>query len=399
MGKKPEFTVKMQSKDISARTGELKLNRLTIRTPILWLGHQIASEPTLWRFFDVYGILVNACDILTGNGILRRIEKEGIYNFLGYDGPILMDSGGFQFQKKETIDINPLHIIDLYEKSKPDIGVILDHPLDLNSEEKNDRRLLSTIQNTEIMLKNNENVVLLPVIHGYAAEDIYQIIEYIRDIMGDPTLIGVGSLVPLIKALNGRKEFIMSKESIVERMGPPRTKALTGYYIVEIVKLIRREFPKSFLHVFGVGGVTTMHLMFSLGVDSIDSVGWRLKAAYGAIQLPGVGDRFVSPRKRKRTKLSEKDLILLEECECPICRQQKLARKIELLDNANPTTFCNRAIHNAWVFQQELKEAWNMIEKNCYFKHVEERLRRSPIKKFFDYAFAGPRNIGWTNNE
>jgi len=388
MSKKPEFAIKMQDKDTSARVGKLRLSKSAIRTPILWLGHQIANEPTLWRFFNVSGILVNACDILTSNGISKRIEKEGIGNFLRYDGPIMMDSGGFQFQKKETIDINPLSIMDLYEKSKPDIGVVLDHPLDLISEKKNGERLISTMKNTGIMLKNNGNVVLLPVIHGYAADDINQLIEYIKDMIGDPVLIGVGSLVPLIKALNGRKEFIMSKESIVERMGPPKAKALTGFYMVEIVKLIRREFPRSFLHVFGVGGVTTMHLMFSLGVDSIDSIGWRLKAAYGAIQLPGVGDRFVSPKKRKRTKLSEKDLILLEKCECPICRQQKLARRMELLDNADPSTFCNRAIHNAWVFQQELKEARNMIEKNCYFKHVEKKLGRSPMRKFFDYVFA-----------
>ena len=388
MGKKSEFIIEIQDKDTSARTGKLKLDRLTIRTPILWLGHQIANEPTLWRFFNVCGILVNACNILTSDGTSKRIEKEGIENFLEYDGPIMMDSGGFQFQKKETIDINPLRIMDLYEKSRPDIGVVLDHPLDLISERKNGERLLSTMKNTGIMLENNGNIVLLPVIHGYAVDDIYQIIKYIKDTIGDPILIGVGSLVPLIKALNGRKEFIMSKESIVERMGPPKVKALTGFYMVEIVKLIRREFPESFLHVFGVGGVTTMHLMFSLGADSIDSIGWRLKAAYGAIQLPGVGDRFVSPKRRKRTKLSKNDLALLEECECPICREKKLAKRIELLDNDNPSTFCNRAIHNAWVFQQELKGALSMIEKSCYLKHVEERLKRSPIKKFFEYAFS-----------
>lgn len=388
MKEKPAFTIKKHEKDTYARIGELRLGRLTIKTPILWLGHQIMDEPTLWRFFDVSGILVNACNILTANGISKRIEEEGIRNFLGYNGPIMMDSGGFQFQKKETIDINPLRIMDFYKKSKPDIGVVLDHPLDLGSEEKNNKRLLSTIENTGIMLRNNGNIVLLPVIHGYAADDIYHVIKYIKDMMGDPTLIGVGSLVPLMKALNGRKELIMSKESIMKRMGPPETKALTGFYIVEIVKLIRKEFPNSFLHVFGIGGVTTMHLMFSLGVDSVDSVGWRLKAAYGAIQLPGTGDRFISPRKRKRTKLSRNDLALLEYCECPICREKTVTKKIEFLDNENPSTFYNRATHNAWIFQQELRGALNMIEKNCYFEYVDERLKRSPIKKFFDYTFS-----------
>ena len=354
MSRKPEFTIKMKDKDTSARTGKLRLSRSTIRTPILWLGHQIANEPTLWRFFNVSGILVNACDILTSNGISKRIEKEGIRNFLEYDGPIMMDSGGFQFQKKDTIDINPIMIMNLYEKSRPDIGVILDHPLDLISEKKNGERLLSTMKNTGIMLKKNGNVVLLPVIHGYATDDIYQLIEYIKDIIGDPTLIGVGSLVPLIKALNGRKEFIMSKESIVEKMGPPKAKALTGFYMVEIVKLIRREFPRSFLHVFGVGGVTTILTIFSCGADSVDSVAWRLKAAYGAIQLPGTGDRFMSPRPnspKSRKVIQNDEIELLKKCKCPICSSYK---RTKWLMKHLDSSFEARAIHNAWVFLQEV---------------------------------------------
>ena len=50
-----------------------------------------------------------------------------------------------------------------------------------------------------------------------------------------------------------------------------------------------------------------MHLMFALGVDSLDSIGWRLKAGYGAVQLPGFGDRFTGDKLRKKRTLLKDD--------------------------------------------------------------------------------------------
>lgn len=108
--------------------------------------------------------------------------------------------------------------------------------------------------------------------------------------------------------------------------------------MINAISIIRKEFPDSFLHVFGVGSVSTMHLMFSLGVDSVDSMSWRMKAAYGAIQLPGIGDRFISP-KNSRKKLMEEHL--LSKCECPICVNKSLKERKKALDNSKYGTFYN----------------------------------------------------------
>ncbi len=373
------FGISHKDHHTQARTGELVIGDSVIRTPIFWLGHKIEDRPIPSPYPDVFGVLVNAFSILSNGNISKQIQEKGVKKFLGFNGPVMMDSGGFLFQKKEIMNVNPLHLMNLYEKSKPDIAVVLDHPLELSlNRKRNKKRLDVTMENTRIMYENNGGIALLPVVHGYTIDDIRQTIECIKDTIDDPPLIGIGSLVPLIKALNGRK-YIGKSENTPEGLS-------TGYLMVEIVKTIRKEFPNSFLHVFGIGGATTMHLMFSMGVDSIDSIGWRIKAAHGAIQLPGIGDRFVSPKKRKRTSLSEEDLALLEQCECPICRNNNLSMKKKLLDNADSSTFYNRATHNAWVFQQEVQEGIKSIESGNYMHYVHKYLNSSPMKRFFKYA-------------
>jgi len=82
---------------------------------------------------------------------------------------------------------------------------------------------------------------------------------------------------------------------------------------------IRQKLPDAFLHVFGTGG-TMAYLITFCGADSFDYVGWVKKAGYGVIQLPGVSDRFISEREKRKT-LNEEEKKKLLECSCPACRE------------------------------------------------------------------------------
>src|SRR5204863_3196944 len=68
-------------------------------------------------------------------------------------------------------------------------------------------------------------------------------------------------------------------------------KALGYDKILSSLQRVRQQFPKKHLHVFGIGGTATLHLAMLLGINSIDSSGWRNRAARGIVQLPGTGDR------------------------------------------------------------------------------------------------------------
>lgn len=123
-----------------------------------------------------------------------------------------------------------------------------------------------------------------------------------------------------------------------------------------------------------------MHLMFYAGADSVDSSSWRSKAAFGAIQLAGVGDRYITSNKRhkKYLNLSRKEKRILDSCRCPACRQHSLG---DLRKN-----FELRALHNAWVFQSEIEKVRRLIKKNRYEDYVEQVLKINRFYSVFEHV-------------
>lgn len=363
--KKITFDLEYQDEKLFSRKGTLKMNGRSIETPALWLGHVIGGVPRPWEIFPIQNLIVNAHDILKRPKICEQICNEGIHKYLNFDGLILMDSGGFLFQKKEKIDIEPSKILELYEKSKPDIGVILDHPLDpLQSDKLNKERWEDTLKNTTYMMNNNGEIDLMPVLHGYTLEDLENACRDIKEIDDNPQFIGLGSLVPLMFRTKGANKF---------------NNCLN--FVLDAIQLIRREFPNSFLHAFGIGSTKSMHLMYSLGVDSLDSTGWRIKAAYGVIQLPGVGDRYAKPRNNGRPSLKFNEKKLLEKCECPACKDKQIDERMDILD----THFQSRALHNAWVFTKEQETFRRHLIHGKANTFVKKRLEKGHFSKAYSY--------------
>jgi len=213
------------------------------------------------------------------------------------------------------------------------------------------------------------------VVHGLTVSEIRNACRDVRKLLGDdPKLVGIGSLVPLIRSMNTRNVTKRNRKS-------PKN------LIIDVIRTVRSVFPDSFLHVFGVGSVTTMHLMFCAGADSVDSMGWRLKAAYGAIQLPGVGDRFVTNKGNgiARKVLNHSELEILSKCECPVCNRKPLRERLKQLDNKRKGNFVNRAIHNAWTFIREEEEFREALQKGFAREFTEVRLKNSPFVKTFEY--------------
>jgi tRNA-guanine family transglycosylase len=331
-----------------------------IKTPFLWFTQLINGKPKPWDYFEIDGVMVNAYEILRKNHA-NTIAKKGIHNYLNFKGPVMMDSGGFLFMKKNILEVHPKTILELYERSKPDFGVILDHPIQPNlSRNERKKRQRKTLENTRYMvtLQKGKNPMLIPVIHGYSLQTVSWFIDQLNKI-GDFEIYGIGSLVPSVF----------------------NTKDAGGIYnVVKIVSFVRKRLPDKKLHVFGVGSSLTMHLMFYIGADSVDSSGWRTKAAYGAIQLPGMADRYITKRKKHKDypKLNKEERKILNNCDCPACKRNSVDSLMQ--------SFQLRALHNAWVFQNEVKLARELIEDNTYDKYVERILQKTPFNHVFQYA-------------
>ena len=133
----------------------------------------------------------------------------------------------------------------------------------------------------------------------------------------------------------------------------------------------RAEFAEEKIHLFGVGGTATAHIAALVGFDSIDSSGWRNRAARGIIQLPGKGDRIVANLGKWRGReINKADKAALKNCGCPACRKkgwQSLRKK-------GSEGFCNRAAHNLWVLLEEAKWAVARVGKDEYSQQYRDRL-------------------------
>ncbi len=78
--------------------------------------------------------------------INKAIDK---FNDIKRKTTVMMDSGGFLLQKNKKMQIRPEKIAEIYSIFRPDIGVVLDYPLDpLLSKEDNAKRWRKTLMNT-----------------------------------------------------------------------------------------------------------------------------------------------------------------------------------------------------------------------------------------------------------
>lgn len=155
------------------------------------------------------------------------------------------------------------------------------------------------------------------------------------------------------------------------------SKALPYADILAAVQRVRKAFPEKHLHVFGMGGTATLHLASLLELNSVDSSGWRNRAARGLIQLPGRGDRQATQLGSwKGRKLDKSDRALLEECACPVCLQEG-SKSLRRLQAKGIRGFSNRATHNLWVLVKESEWIQEHLAAGTYYQSFRERLDNS----------------------
>jgi 7-cyano-7-deazaguanine tRNA-ribosyltransferase len=182
--------------------------------------------------------------------------------------------------------------------------------------------------------------------------------EYVKAIMRNPKLaakdrIALGAIVPnLLRA----------------------PKALAYDTILECLLQVRSIFHNKAIHVFGIGGTATIHLAALMGLDSVDSSGWRNRAARGIVQLPGSGDRMIADLGKWRGRVpSKEEWDKLGRCRCPAC----IASGLNGLKANGLSGFCNRATHNLWVLLDEARWLEKHLLAKTYANNYRRRLNNS----------------------
>jgi 7-cyano-7-deazaguanine tRNA-ribosyltransferase len=160
------------------------------------------------------------------------------------------------------------------------------------------------------------------------------------------------------------------------------SKAMPYKYVLDSLKNFRRDFSDKQIHVFGIGGTATLHLAMLIGMDSVDSSGWRNRAARGMIQLPGSGERVITALGSWRGRpLSHKEMRTLRACLCPACQLEG----VRGLKASGMRGFCNRATHNLWTLLEEAKWVERHLTAGTYNETYKEHLDNTIYRPLIEY--------------
>lgn len=282
----------------------------------------------------------------------RGAMAQGIHAYLGIPERIqvYLDNGAFYFLGRDH-GMPRDEYEDFVAQARPDWYPI---PQDViptpNMTVEEQRRCFTQTMEVNLAYQHDGYV---PVIHiSRFLREYTAAVQEQQDLSSKPA-IALGGIVPnLLRA----------------------PKAISYEEILESLTYVRQAFADKDIHVFGVGGTATLHLAGLIGMNSVDSSGWRNRAARGIVQPPGSGDRVVANLGSWRGREPDNnEWYLLAACQCPACRRFG----IEGLKARGIQGFSNRATHNLWTLLEEAHQIEAHLADYSYQTWYERHLDNS----------------------
>jgi hypothetical protein len=285
----------------------------------------------------------------------KRVMEEGIHRYLGISKrpkkvKIYLDNGAFYFLRQNA-ETERKQYSAFVKRAKPDWYPI---PFDsIPTPQMCDDAQRACFKRTMEINRWYEHDGYVPVIHVSRLLDSYIECVKARTKLAKKPQMALGGIVPNLLRT---------------------TKAISYEDILTTLERVRTEFKDKELHVFGVGGTATLHIAALLGMDSVDSSGWRNRAARGIIQLPGSGDRVVADLGNWRGRIpNASEFAVLRRCQCPACARSGIGG----LRENGLSGFCNRATHNLHILLEEAQWIENRLRSGTYAQTYKRRLNNS----------------------
>jgi tRNA-guanine family transglycosylase len=315
----------------------------------IWLGQSVDTSVIHTSYEDFESV-----PILTSLGCVMRRPNANSAKFdgnlrsrVGAGARLMVDSGGFVLMTKRNRTWNGTRVAQLYERIQADYLVSLDEPpRSTDHRPARQRKYERTLRNLEYLFKRF-GPRIVPVVHGTDLRELEINCQKVSRVVSTPSMIGIGGLVPVLQRSGAAR---------AARNGPQND-------IASAVRFVTTFFPKSAVHVFGVGSLHTVLAVVAVGARSVDSIGWRQAAGFGSVYIPGRHRRLLTQRERPnpcRPFANDEELEILRQCACPPCRQsaQSTGNIHGLAQHFKP-----RAAHNIWVLYSEV--AAYLIERQA----------------------------------
>lgn len=312
-------------------------------------------EPRVWDEASPYhlpglrAIMVSYAEFHQMAAARRRAMEQGLHGALGVPRrvKIFLDNGSFYFSRLGE-RVPAAEYEEFVIHARPDWRPV---PQDfIPAPQMSRRQQLSCMRRTMTINRDFEHDGYVPVIHisGVLPDYIAELKAHER--LREKPALALGGIVPnLLRA----------------------PKALSYRQVLDSLRIVRRDFTGKSIHVFGIGGTATLHIAALMNMDSVDSSGWRNRAARGIIQLPGSGERIAAQLGSWRGRqVGTAERELLARCLCPACRREGIAG----LRATGSHGFRNRAAHNLWTLLNEEKWVRQQLRAGTYADNFERHL-------------------------
>ena len=340
--------------DLAGRIGLLRTNHGDVETPaFVPVVHPVKQSipPAELRRMGFDLVITNAYIAMRRHG--EAAVERGIHGVIGFDGPVMTDSGGYQVLEYGDVGVDPAEMARYEAGIGSDIAVPLDRPTGLGMGRK---RAAEFVRHTlrvsrEALRMWGDGRIWAGPVQGS---------EHL-DLVGRSarTLAGYG--FPML-ALGSPVEFMQSYEY---------------GRLAAMIAAAKRGIPPSVpLHLFGAGHPLTVPLAVALGCDTFDSASYMLYAAQG---------RYMSEDGTRR--LSEMGRF---SCACPACSGLTPAEMAALAPEEGTARL---AAHNLRAIKAEVDRAKEAIREGRLWEHAMGRMRSHP--RLFEASAALAENADY----
>lgn len=323
------------AKDMAGRFGRLDTPHGALETPTLFpvVNPHIPLLPVeRIRECGAKALITNGSILFKDPALRARAEAEGVHRLLGFEGPIMTDSGAFQLSRYGDAGVTNAEIVGFQKRIGVDIGVPLDIPTPPDAPEA---RAAEEWMETEARIRearslwgDGPGLLAMPVQGGIHPALRRRAGEAVAAL--GPGVAPVGAVVPLLESYRYAD-------------------------LVDVVVGAKQGLgPGVPVHLFGAGHPVTFPLAAALGCDLFDSASYALYARE---------KRYMAPTSTLHTE----ELRELP-CGCPVCADRGPGDLDESL----------LAEHNLRVTLQGLREVRQAIRSHTLFDLVEVRCRSHP---------------------
>ncbi len=341
------------NKDLLGRTGKLYTPHGIVETPTVMpvINPNLRLiEPNELKRYGAQMLITNSYIIYKSERWHDKALSQGLHSMLGFDGPIMTDSGAFQLSVYGSIEVNNESIISFERDIGTDIGVPLDIPTPPDVPyERAKEELEITLSRLGEARQYSGKMMLAGPVQGSTYPDLREEAAR-RTYAMNFDVYPLGAVVPLMEAYRYR--------DLVD-------------VIVRCKMGLGADAP---VHLFGAGHPMMLALAVSLGCDLFDSAAYALYAKDG---------RYMTVDGTYHI-----DQLQHLPCSCPVCSTHTAKELMDMDENSRTLLL---AQHNLYATFGELRLIKQSIIDGDLMELVERRCRSHPkmlsgLKRMMEYS-------------